>query len=99
MSSKFYPILDQVDGIKDTFSLPEAFVVGSAVLAYNGQVYDRGQNIIAEDPTGDPATVQLSFVPSVDTHALMIIYKSLEELPDKGVRGFTYPPGGLLNDF
>ena len=99
MSSKFHPILDQVDGIKDTFTLPEAFVLGSVVLAYNGQVYDKGQNIVTESPLDDPATVKLSFVPSVDTGALMLIYKSLEELPDKGVRGFTYPPGGLLNDF
>jgi len=99
MSSKFYSILDQVDGVKDTFTLPEAFTLGSVILAYNGQVYDPGQNIVEELPLANPATVKLSFVPSTDTGALMLIYKSLEESLDKGVRGFTYPPGGLLNDF
>ena len=102
MATKFYPILDQVDGIKDTFEIPDRFIPGRVNLAYNGQIYDTGQNITAESPLTDPATVTLSFVPTTDTHTLMIIYE--EELPVTpasalGIRGFVHPPGGLLNDF
>lgn len=97
MAAKFYPILDQVDGVKDTFELPEAFLPGTLVLAYNGQVYDRGVNIASSDPGGAPPTVTLNFIPELDTHALMIIYQAIDDASN--VRGFTYPPGGLLNDF
>ena len=95
--AKFYPILDQVDGVTDTFTLPEDFVPGSVILAYNGQIYDKGQNIIAEDPAGDPATVQLSFIPATDTHTLMLIYTPVTS-GTGNPRGQTFPPGGLLND-
>ena len=101
--ARFHPILDQVDGIKDTFELPEAFVLGSIVLAYNGQVFDKMMNITAEDNVSDPPTVTLSFVPALDTTNLMIIYTpTLDGAPGNGAgtgpKAYTYPPGGLLND-
>lgn len=98
MATKFYPILDQVDGIKDTFELPEPFTPGSVVLAYNGQVYDKGQNIVAENLLSDPPTVQLSFIPSTNTHTLMLIYTSMGGAGGGILRGQTFPPGGLIND-
>lgn len=96
MANKFYPILDQIDGITDTFTLPEAFVAGSTVLAYNGQIFDKGQNILAEVTSGTPS-VQLSFVPATDTHTLMIIYTPKKG--SSGARAQTFPPGGMLNDY
>lgn len=100
MATKFHPILAQVDGIKDTFDLPESFVSGSVTLAYNGQIYDKGQNIVAETPSGLSPNVQLSFVPATDTQTLMLIYESVTGTPGTGgvIRGQTFPPGGLLND-
>ena len=98
--ARFHNILDQVDGVKDTFELPEPFIPGSIVLAYNGQIFQKGQHVAGEDNISDPATVTLTFVPATDTHALMIIYKSaIERTCGLGIRGFTHPPGGLLNDY
>lgn len=101
MAAKFYPILDQVDGVTDTFTLPEAFIAGSVTLAYNGQIYDQGMNIAAEDPGGVTPSVTLSFVPASDTQTLMLIYTPASTSGGGGglgVRGQTFPPGGLLND-
>ena len=100
MSTRFHPILDQVDGVKDTFDLPEPFITGSVSLAYNGQIFDKGTNIAAEDPNGNQATVQLTFIPETDTQALMLIYECESSADGSGgIRGFTHAPGGLLNDF
>lgn len=100
MATRFHPVLDQVDGITDTFSIPEPFITGSVSLAYNGQIFDKSTNILAEDPNGDPATVQLTFVPEIDTQALMLIYECTSSAGGGGgIRGFVHPPGGLLNDF
>ena len=99
MATRFHPVLDQVDGVTDTFELPEPFIIGSVSLAYNGQIFDKGTNIVAEDPNGNPATVQLTFVPESDTQAMMLIYECESTASGGGIRGFTHPPGGLLNDF
>jgi hypothetical protein len=97
MATRFHSILDQVDGVTSTFEIPEPYKAGSAVLAYNGQIYDPGVNIQAEGNQDNPPTVTLTFTPELDTHTLMIIYQSVDDL--ENVRGFTHPPGGLLNDY
>ena len=97
MATKFYPILNQVDGIKATFELPEAYIEGSLILAYNGQIYDTGVNIISQSPNTEPPTATLSFSPAVDTHTLMLIYTPKNEV-SSGVRAYVHPPGGLMNE-
>lgn len=97
MSAKFHPVTDQIDGVTDTFTLPEAFLDGSVLLAYNGQMFDTGENILEQNGAGVPPTVRLNFVPTSDTHNLMLVY-----IPKygsgKGIRGYTHPPGGILNE-
>lgn len=87
-----------IDGVTKAFSLPEPFIEGTLTLVYNGQVYNKGDNIEAQNGQSNPPMIVLSFAPASDTMGLSIMY-----LPKNGsghgIRGFTYPPGGLANEY
>ena len=78
MVLRFEDVTSQVDGVTDTFRTSKPYVTKTITLGYNGQLYPGGWNIAEEL---DIDLIKLSFVPAVDTHALLIIY-------DDGI----YPP-------
>ena len=77
MNVRFENITSQVDGITDTFITSKDYISGTLSLGYNGQLYPQGVNIRQEiAPTG----VKLTFVPSSDTHSLLLIYLDATDL-------------------